>query len=123
MTCRRVSQPEDCCCCSSWWAYRSGFYSPLHTSTFFLLLHLSLSFSCRWVLSHVGRRGLDSGGGGFPQSYRRFFHSHDWPIALVIISRAVWVHNNDLLLACTKVPFTYFGAQSGSSSKRLVSSP
>lgn len=59
----------------------------------------------------------------FLRATAAFFHSHDWPIALVIISRAVWVHNNDLLLACTKVPFTYFGAQSGCSSKRLVSSP
>lgn len=118
-SCRPVSQPGGCSC-SSWWAYGSGFNSPLHTSTFFLLLHLSLSFSCCGVLSCVGQRCFGSGGGGFPQSLCRFFQSHDCRLALVITQELL--HTTTTCLACTKVSFTYFGAQSGPSRKRLFSS-
>lgn len=71
---RLVSQPEGCSCSSrcAW----SGFNSLLHTSTFFLLLHLSLSFSCCEVLSCGEQRCFDSGRGGFPQGNCSFFHSH-----------------------------------------------
>lgn len=81
--CCLVSQPEGSSC-SSWCAYGRGFNSPLHTSTFFLLLHLSLSFSCCGVLSCVRQQCFDCGGGGFPQSYCRFFHSIDCQIKLLI---------------------------------------
>lgn len=119
MSGRLPPQPEGCSC-SSWWAYGSGLNNPLHTSTFFLLLRVSLSFSCCGVLSCVGQRRFDSGGGGFPQGYRRFFHSHHWRIAPVVTGE-LFGHTRTTYLACTKASFAYFGEKSGASSKRLFS--
>lgn len=108
VNCRLVSQPEGSSC-SSWWAYGSSFNSPLHTSTFFLLLHLSLSFSCCEVLSCVVQRCFDSGGGGFPQSYCRFFHSHDCRISLVI-TQELFGYTTTMCLASKSVLHVFWSA-------------
>lgn len=56
-----------------------GFNNPLHTSTFFPHIHLSLSSSCCAVLACVKQLCFDFGKGGFPQGYSSFFHANNYP--------------------------------------------
>lgn len=56
----------------------------------FLLLHLSLSFSCCEVLSCVKQWCFDSGKGGFPQGYCSFFHLDNYHCT-GNHSRAAWL--------------------------------
>lgn len=115
--CRLVSQPRGCSC-SSRWARGSGFNSPLHTSTFFLLLHLSLSFSCCEVLSCVG------GSDALTLAEEDFLKAagasstHMIAVALVITQRLFGTKT--MCLALTKVSFTCFGVQSATSSKKTL---